>query len=238
MYNSLYLVMFEVSSIGLLYGLSSVCLGQFILLAYLWLWNRICRRKISYSFSQSVWHHVSQIEGLFLLGSYLCVSWYGQWLPSSYYQLHSHIQWDIVFLQLIVQDASQYIMHRVEHSIKPLYSLGHVFHHKHIHPRWFEAFDGSILDTTCMVLLPLVITSRVVYFANTWSYIAFGTIYSMSLVLIHSEYDHPWEGIFRFCLIGTSADHHIHHRFFVCNYGHVFMWWDVLFGTYRNPSIL
>lgn len=36
--------------------------------------------------------------------------------------------------------------------------------------------------------------------------------------------------------MGTPADHHVHHKLFKYNYGHIFMWWDRLFGTYRNPN--
>lgn len=36
--------------------------------------------------------------------------------------------------------------------------------------------------------------------------------------------------------MGTPADHHVHHRLFVYNYGHIFMYWDRLLGTYRAPE--
>ena len=35
--------------------------------------------------------------------------------------------------------------------------------------------------------------------------------------------------------IGTAGDHHVHHRTFTSNYGHIFMYWDYLFGTYKSP---
>jgi hypothetical protein len=33
-----------------------------------------------------------------------------------------------------------------------------------------------------------------------------------------------------------AADHHVHHRTFVYNYGHTMMWWDWLAGTYKQPE--
>ena len=221
-------------STGLCLGLISVGMGQIVTLGYLYLWNRWKNRKILYSFRQMAWNHLTQIEGLCILGAYLCISWYGRWLPVSYYTLNGSIQWSQVGMQLVVQDIGQYVMHRLEHTIKPLYRIGHQYHHKHIHPRWYHAFEGSIVDTGCMILIPLMVTSQMVRNCNTWTYMVFGTIYSMSLVCIHSEYDHPWEYIFQLCLIGTSKDHQLHHRYFTCNYGHVFMWWDVVCGTYRR----
>ena len=35
---------------------------------------------------------------------------------------------------------------------------------------------------------------------------------------------------------GTAADHHVHHRCFLFNYGHLFMYWDMMLGTYKAPS--
>jgi len=219
------------NSTGLLWGIGSVILGQFALIGYIW-WYYHPPRK--YDFAHAVMSHLSQTEGILLLGIYLSVSWYGGWLPSSYYVRDGSIQWTLVGSQLIVQDAGQYVMHRIEHYWKPLYRIGHQYHHKYIHPQWFNAFDGSVIDTCFMVLVPLVITSQVVRDINTPTYIAFGTVYSASLVLIHSDYLHPWEPFFQICLIGTSKDHQLHHQYFHCNYGHIFMWWDVLCGTYRR----
>lgn len=223
----------KMDSSGLFLGIGSVLLGQFALLGYIW-WYTESYHARKYDFVSAVLSHFSQMEGILLLGAYLSVSWYNQWLPPSYYITNGPIQWPLVCTQLIVQDAGQYIMHRVEHYWKPLYRVGHQYHHQHIHPQWFDAFDGSVVDTCFMILVPLIVTSQVVRQVNTVTYMAFGTIYSMSLVLIHSEYPHPWEHIFRRCLIGTSKDHQLHHRYFHCNYGHVFMWWDVLCGTYRR----
>ena len=36
--------------------------------------------------------------------------------------------------------------------------------------------------------------------------------------------------------LGTAADHHVHHKTFVYNYGHTMMWWDRLAGTYKSPD--
>ena len=64
---------------------------------------------------------------------------------------------------------------------------------------------------------------------------AFGSSYACWLTLIHSEYVFPWDDIFRKLGFGTPADHHVHHKFFKYNYGHLFMWFDRLGGTYRDP---
>ncbi len=113
--------------------------------------------------------------------------------------------------------------------------MTHKPHHRFVNPRLFDAFNGSIGDTVCMILIPLYITANLVH-CNVWSYMAFGTIYANYLTLIHSEYYNPWDSLFAYLGIGTAADHHVHHRFFFYNYGHLFTYWDRLFGTYQMPS--
>ena len=53
--------------------------------------------------------------------------------------------------------------------------------------------------------------------------------------LIHCEFVHPWDRLFRLLGIGTAWDHNIHHALFKYNYGHFFMYWDMLYGTYKDP---
>ena len=65
---------------------------------------------------------------------------------------------------------------------------------------------------------------------------AFGSSYANWLTLIHSEVAFPWEPMFRRFGLGTAADHHVHHKFFKYNFGHLFMWFDWIAGTYRNPK--
>ena len=116
-----------------------------------------------------------------------------------------------------------------------LYFVSHKPHHRFTNPRLFDAFNGSPTDTFLMILVPLVLTARLVN-ANVWTYMAFGSMYANWLTMIHAEYSHPWDGLFRKLGFGTSADHHVHHKLFNYNYGHTFMYWDRMFGTYRDPA--
>jgi alternative squalene epoxidase len=77
-----------------------------------------------------------------------------------------------------------------------LYSISHKPHHRFTNPRIFDAFNGSPTDTFLMILVPLYITANIVH-CNVWSYMAFGSLYANWLTLIHSEYKHPWESMFK-----------------------------------------
>lgn len=116
-----------------------------------------------------------------------------------------------------------------------LYTVSHKPHHRFTNPRMFDAYNGSPTDTFLMILVPLIVTARLVD-ANVWTYMAFGSLYANWLTLIHAEYSHPWDPFFRKIGLGTSSDHHVHHKLFNFNYGHTFMYWDRIFGTYRDPT--
>ena len=137
--------------------------------------------------------------------------------------------------QLVINDFLQTIMHYAEHKLSPaIYKSSHKPHHRFLNPKMFDAFNGSVTDTICMILIPLSITAQLVH-CNVWSYMTFGATYASWLTLIHSEIQHPWDPLFRKFGLGTASDHHVHHKCFVFNYGHLFMWWDMLLGTYRSP---
>eukprot|EP00055_Hartaetosiga_balthica_P002463 m.4084 g.4084 ORF g.4084 m.4084 type:complete len:277 (+) comp2166_c0_seq1:37-867(+) len=231
------------SPVGLSLGLASVAVGQAFVIAWFY-WRREilkCKKFIQkehepYTFAEGVKTHLAQPEGFILLGSYLSGTWMFNLMPSTYYDLTGGINWFHVFAQLAIVDFIQTLMHLAEHDISPkVYRLTHKPHHRWLNPRLFDAFNGSFYDTIFMILFPLYMTALIVR-ANVWSYMAFGTIYANYLCLIHSEFPNPWDPIFLHLGIGTAADHHVHHRLFKFNFGHLFMWWDKLFGTYKSPK--
>lgn len=233
-----------VKPLGLTLGLTSVAVGQVFMLAYhalrrsAWLGptTSVQQEAREYSYFEGLSSHLSQPEGFALIGSYLIGTWMLGLMPSSYYSFEGGIDWKHVAAQLLLQDGLQYFMHYGEHKISSwIYRHSHKPHHRFTNPWLFDAFDGSLADTTCMIIVPLVVVARVVP-SNVWSYMTFGSMYANWLVLIHSEFAHPWDPVFRKLGFGTAADHHVHHRLFVFNYGHLFMYWDRVMGTYRDPA--
>lgn len=233
----------HVKPLGLSLGLLAVVIGQVFVVLYHCLrrWQMlgdtvgIQTQERKYALLEGILTHFAQPEGFGLLGSYLVGTWMFGWMPACYYCFSGGINWFHVAIQLLLQDCLQYIMHVGEHKVSSwIYCHSHKPHHRFTNPRIFDAFNGSLADTFLMVVVPLATVSQVVP-SNVWSYMAFGSIYAGWLVLIHSEYSHPWDAMFRKIGFATPADHHVHHRFFIHNYGHIFMYWDRLFGTYRDP---
>jgi sterol desaturase/sphingolipid hydroxylase (fatty acid hydroxylase superfamily) len=223
---------------SLAWGLASVAAAQAVVVAYHW-YSRGRRPPVQpgrvpvYRFSDGLADHLGRPEGLALLACYLVGTWTLGWLPTRHYQPGA-VEWARVAAALAIVDALQWAAHRAEHSCRLLYR-GHKPHHRFVSPRLFDAFHGSAADTAVMVLLPLLGASHLVPL-NTWSYAAFGAVFSSQLTLIHAEYHHPWDGWFRRLGIGTPADHHVHHVRLGCNFGHCFTWWDRAAGTYVAPD--
>ena len=220
------------SPVGLTLGITAVAVGQFFTLCYFSLRLSFFAPSLTsiqkegapkYHLATELLHHLSQPEGFILLGAYLTATWMYKFMPESYYSFEGGIIWSHVLLQLLLQDFIQYCMHILEHKASAkFYKISHKFHHKFTNPKLFDAFNGSFADTFCMILIPLFITSRLVH-TNVWSYMAFGSLYANWLCLIHAEYIHPWDHLFQSIGFGTAASHHVHHKLFVYNFGHLFM---------------
>jgi len=211
--------------------------------------DSFCASCRPYNLSEGLLTHLAQPEGFVMLGGYLIGTWMFGLMPKSYYSFEGGINWKHVVMQLLLQDGIQFGMHMLEHRFDTmvktvtndkvrteLYKASHKPHHRFYNPRLFDAFNGSPTDTFLMILVPLILTARLVN-ANVWSYMAFGSLYANWLTLIHAEYVHPWDFVFRALGLGTAADHHIHHKLQKYNFGHLFMYWDKLSGTYKNPAI-
>jgi len=235
--------------LGLILGICAVVVGHMFLLPIFYLYRQgtltggikptsiQTKGERKYEFLEGLKTHLTQPEGFVLLSIYLTSTWMMGYMPASYYSFDGAIQWSRVFICLVTQDFVQYMMHRLEHCVShTLYQKSHKPHHRFTNPRLFDAFNGSVTDTVLMILLPLYITAHIVRDCNVWTYMAFGSMYANWLVLIHSEYVFPWDPSFRALGLGTPGDHHVHHKLFVYNYGHLFLWFDQLGGTYRSPK--
>ena len=238
------------SPIGLLIGLISVLTVHFTLVLpyYYCLRTGFIRRPLlqtgtktyENTFLHDVRKHLLNPEGLMLLGGYLSITWIFGLMPQSYY-----VVWDSktsfldILLQLMINDLYQTIAHMAEHKFRTVYRYAHELHHRHKSPMLLDAFDGHLMDTILMILVPLYSTSLTLAYIfqrhiSLWSYVIFGTVYANYLCLIHSEYEHPWDILLAKIGVCTPKTHHLHHKLFHRNFGHIFTYWDRLFGTYTS----
>lgn len=227
---------------GLLTGFAGVFVGQIVVLLYYCVRRFVLRSPTiqvrpppDSTLAADLYSHVSKPESFAMTLMYLTVVWMFRILPESYFDLESRVSWPNVLAQFLVVDFFIYLAHVLEHKWLWLYGRSHKSHHRWVNPKLYNAFNGAVSDTFCLIVVPLVITSQICH-VSCWDFVAFGTLYASQFTLIHSEYAHPWDGVFEAIGVGTAEDHNIHHLLFKYNYGHFFMWWDWIFGTYRAPS--
>ena len=145
------------SPLGLSIGILAVIIGQIFVLIYFWARRAGYLGAITsiqrnegpiYDFKEELIKHLSQPEGLVMLGGYLIGTWMFGLMPASYYSFSGGINWSHVACQLLLQDGIQYLMHLVEHKLDArLYKASHKPHHRFTNPKMFDAFNGSATGT-------------------------------------------------------------------------------------------
>ena len=158
------------SPVGLTLGILTALAFQVLVIAYHYVRLRWCQtRRIQkdprpYAFLEGMRSHLANPGGIVMMVAYLCAYWMFDLMPCSYYSFEGGVRWWMVGAQIVSQDLLMFLFHYFEHK-GPLgpdfYKASHKPHHRFVNPRLFDAFDGSVPDTFCMILMPLVITSRV-----------------------------------------------------------------------------
>lgn len=175
--------------------------------------------------------HLLLPSGAPLTGAYIAAYWSFGAMPGSYYD-EEVFRLRYVLYQLVCVDALMTLAHVAIHQKllgSTFYSFSHAPHHTHTPPRMTDAFDGSVVDTTTLIIAPLFAMSRLVH-ATTYEYMVFGVVWSTLLTLIHSPSDHVWETtlLWKGCLLATASDHRRHHKHPSQNQGHIFKLWDIV----------
>ena len=120
-------------------------------------------------------NHVLVLEGIPLSYLFLISYWTSGYLPISYYDLDLTFKFVDFIGMLLLQDFLQYVSHVIAHKLRLKY---HWPHHKATTPNVLDAFKGSVLDTSLMVLLPMFFYSASVSYqlfnsANFWKLLFF-----------------------------------------------------------------
>ena len=176
---------------------------------------------------KEILNHLFVFEGTPLTFLFLAIYWVSGTLPDSYYDMSLNFEILKFFKLLILQAFLQYLSHYTAHKHRFQY---HWPHHKAYIPNILDAFKGTISDTLFMILVPLILTTQIIK-TNCITFQIFGSFYSSYLILIHAHYEHFWEKYI--CRVGfmVTKDHREHHKRRNVNFGHVFIFWDVIFNT-------
>ncbi len=141
-----------------------------------------------------------------------------------------------VLLGILVADGLEYARHRAEHHYETLWRV-HALHHSVDRMHVLKSGRGHFLDMVLrhlVVFLPLAAigTPTVILLAYVAAVMVLGPIG-------HSNVDVCLPG-FLHRVVMTPQVHRIHHarelQLALANYANVFPLWDVLFGTFQDPT--
>jgi sterol desaturase/sphingolipid hydroxylase (fatty acid hydroxylase superfamily) len=123
---------------------------------------------------------------------------------------------------LLLHDTTFFFSHYALHS-KLLFKRFHALHHTVYEPTGIDCYYESVVDHLCNDLFVAYIP--LIFDVEFWVIFLFCTIETIASVVAHSGLD-----------MDFIQYHDIHHRRERYNYAALFPWWDMLFGTYKNPS--
>ncbi|MEL6538569.1 MAG: sterol desaturase family protein [Bacteroidota bacterium] len=141
--------------------------------------------------------------------------------------------WSVLLLALVV-DFLWYWCHRLGHETSLLWGV-HILHHQSEHYNFSVGYRISsfqtIVRSTFWLVLPFLGFQPEIIF----TVLIFHGVYQMPL---HTQFI-PRLGFLEYILVTPSA-HRVHHgtnpEYIDKNYGGVFIFWDLLFGTYAKEE--
>ncbi len=124
-----------------------------------------------------------------------------------------------------------YATHRLLHW-PPLYKLAHSVHHRNVDPNPWSGLSMHPVEHVLylsFVFIHLIVATHPIHMF----YLAYTKL--LSAVTSHSGYEDLLVGDRRTIEFGEFF-HHIHHRYFDCNYGTLMMPWDRWFGSFHDGT--
>ena len=125
----------------------------------------------------------------------------------------------------MLTDFLQFFTHLIGHKF---WKKSHYLHHRHVYPSSDISFDTGTVDAVLQLIVPLVISFHIIKPSKIEIFL-FGLIYMNWLQYIHSNnlYDFKKNTLFV-----SPHFHKLHHQYHTKNFGHVFVIWDRIAGTY------
>lgn len=206
-----------------------------------WIWQkeRFYKIRIQHKFPAKK-EIVAEINNS--LVSFIIFGFVGLWIyhgnKSGYYEIYSNlVKYGLVYyifsivMIILFHDTWFYWMHRAIH-IQPFFRIIHKIHHNSTNPSPFASFSFHPFESVLEALvLPLFLLVFPLHFSTIIIFLFFMTVMN---VIGHLGYEFYPSGftINKFLRWNNTSTHHnMHHKFFNCNYGLYFNFWDRLMGT-------
>lgn len=171
---------------------------------------------------------------------YLTQTLFYGFIVAAYFITYEYIPWKLpinrrtVWLTILATDFVYYVFHRLAHRVR-LLRVAHSVHHSAQVMNTAAAFRFSILDPFISATLhfPLILL-----WFNPIFVTAGELLVQAYQFWIHNEIV-PKLGFLEYIFI-TPSSHRVHHarevRLRDANYGGIFIFWDILFGTFRKEE--
>ena len=140
-----------------------------------------------------------------------------------------------IFAAIFIHDTFFYWSHRIMHH-KLIYKYVHKVHHNSTNPSPWAAFSfhpsESIIEAMIVPILVLIMPIHPLAILAFLLYMTFMNVLGhLGFEMYPNGFTTHWFGKWH----NTATHHNMHHRFFNCNYGLYFNYWDRLMGT-NHPN--
>lgn len=141
-------------------------------------------------------------------------------------------------VRLIVYDFVATVLHILQHN-RAFEWCNHKLHHSILSP---TTETSSFIATVSLIVgqyVPLLVIGLLpLKNGHFWDFLFVTVFASTHRQLSHSERMHFWEEsvIFRYSMLCDTRFHHTHHLIPMKNFAQIFRFWDILFGTYKDPT--
>lgn len=145
--------------------------------------------------------------------------------------------WLQISAGIVLFDFLQYWNHRIRHTSDWIWQV-HEFHHSATRVNLLTSYRVHPLDNLIRVLT-VVLPFQLLLGLDLLYSLAISTLMDLPGVYAHARVDKNFGWLGRYVFV-TPRFHQLHHAVRVkkhANYGHMFVFWDRLFGSYLSPDL-
>ena len=136
-----------------------------------------------------------------------------------------------ILISILVHDTYFYWAHRFMH-LQKVFRYFHRVHHLSVNPSPWAAFSFHPLESILEALiLPILVFTLPLHIYSIAIFLTFMTVMNVEGHLGYELFPSGFTRNKLFKWSNTSTHHNMHHRFFSCNYGLYFNWWDRIMNT-------